>query len=449
VVMVPNTGPDQKAWAWYPASTSDFIGQKLTEHKARLVDLDGVMVNGQRRYAAIMIANAGSDQRSWGWLVNQPWSTINTSLANARLLDITHEGNDRYTVVFEQCPCPGWWVMLNGSATAVRARAAQLGARIIDFERHAGPQPQFSAVMVDNLDAASRRISNLLAEVPGARDYGIYLKAVGGGVLAALQEDFVHEPLSSVKVIAHLGAMRQVEAGASLDGQIPQYMQSSQPGDACLSPDGQQKKLRDTLAAMMGPSSNPDWAATYYYVGKAKLDAMLQAIGMTRTEIRRVGCKPVLNRWTLRDAGKLYEGVANGTLLNGERANFYMLMNGKPGGADALIDQEAPASMSGAHKQAFKKLFAISRKDGSWSRGAEGEIPAEAAFTRAGVARIPGCSGSAPVTRNYVYGVFLNGPTTSVDQIGPATGKAALELLRQPIKSALSTWAACAASGTD
>lgn len=304
--------------------------------------------------------------------------------------------------------------------------------------------------MVDNLNAETRRISNLLTEVPGTRNYGIYVKRVGGSVLAALQEDFVHEPLSSIKVTAHLQAMRQVEAGLiGLDDTIPAYADSGLQDEACYLPDGQQKPLADVLSDMMQSSSNPDWAATVNHVGKNSIKALLASVGMTRTEIRRVGCASLLNRWTLRDAGRLYEGVADGTLLLDQREAFYARMPGKPGGANTLVDEEAPPQMTVQQKQAFKGLFAISRKDGDWTQPvATGEVSAESAVTRIGVARIPGCIGSTPVTRSYVYGVFQNGAPGTAAEIKAATQKAALELLRQPIRTALSQWVACAASAT-
>lgn len=451
VVMVPNTGADEKGWAWFPAATTTFIGERLDEYNARLIDLDGFSLGGQRRYAAIMIGNTGADHRDWGWAVGQTWPTINGLLANARLLEVIHEGGDTFTVIFEGCPCAGWWYAVYDTQAELRARIAQLGARVIDLEHYVTlsgglPAPHYSAVLVDNLDAETRRISNILAEVDRTRTYGLYLKEVGGPVRAAVLADMVHEPLSSIKVIAHLYAMRQVQAGnISLDDTIPSYGGTVLPGENCMLPDGGQKPLEDVLADMMGPSSNTDWAAIVGHFGKDNLQTMVGSIGMNQTEIRRVACADLLNRWTLEDAGRLYEGVANGSLLGGAaRQDFYALMNGKQKPwYDELVDEEAPAGMSAADILAFKALFAVSRKDGSWNRSASGEIPSESAYTRVGLARLPGCLGPYRVTRSLVYGVFQNGPQAIEAAIQTATAVAARELLRVPIREALALWPDC------
>ena len=62
-VMVPNTGDEAKSWWWYIGATTAFISDKVVQNNARIVDLETYLVNGSRKYAAVMIRNTGGDQR--------------------------------------------------------------------------------------------------------------------------------------------------------------------------------------------------------------------------------------------------------------------------------------------------------------------------------------------------------------------------------------------------
>jgi beta-lactamase class A len=66
--------------------------------------------------------------------------------------------------------------------------------------------------MVNNSNALTTRIADIL-DYGADGSTGLYLKEVNGPVLASLQQGFVFEPASSLKVTHHLHAMRQVMMG--------------------------------------------------------------------------------------------------------------------------------------------------------------------------------------------------------------------------------------------
>lgn len=65
VVLTPNTGSNAKAWWYYYGVDTSYISKKLSENKARLVDIDTYKDGSSTRYAVVMIRNSGGDQRSW------------------------------------------------------------------------------------------------------------------------------------------------------------------------------------------------------------------------------------------------------------------------------------------------------------------------------------------------------------------------------------------------
>lgn len=73
-----------------------------------------------------------------------------------------------------------------------------------------------------------------------------------------------------------------------------------------------------------------------------------------------------------------------------------------------------------------------------------GEIQEQSSRTRVGVLRVPECNGPFRVTGSYVYGIFITAPSAMNSTLESVSLEAATELLRQPIRDALSQWTLCA-----
>lgn len=194
-ILVDNTGAENKAWWWYVNVTAADIATFLAQNNARLIDIDTYRLNGERRYSVVMIENAGADQKGW-WYVGVSPGDVSTYLQSndARLIALEDQFDGTYAVIMESCPCPFWWYYYGLDANEVSKFLAQNGARLVSIEPYFTFFPifalRFNVVMINNSNAATSRIGELLRSATSAPT-GLYVKQVGGPVSAALQEDYI------------------------------------------------------------------------------------------------------------------------------------------------------------------------------------------------------------------------------------------------------------------
>jgi len=338
-IMVDNTGPDAKAWWWYVDANDEFLADILLENEARLIDLETYQ-DRVWKFAAIMVDNTGADAMGWWWYFNVPSTTIWNNIAahGTRLLEF--EVHDPVANTFDAILIPNdgqdainWWWYYDATADQLNALISQNGARIADIDTYLdGIERKFSVVMVNNSNALTTKMGELLGYGSDGST-GVYLKEVGGPVLASLQPTFVFEPSSSIKVVHHLYAMRRVMFGdddLSNSFTVARGLTGSCPNDG---PPLVSQTLEQTLQGMMQDSDNADTHAIELRYGRSAInDSTQSGVGMTSTSIiRSVGCAEYpLSEMTLVDAALLYEEVAAGNLLNpATREDFYRLMQGE------------------------------------------------------------------------------------------------------------------------
>ena len=343
-VMIVNAGKDAKASWYYTDLSVDQITSNLATNNARLVQLSSYLSGGRTHYAAVMVAKAPSDAGFW-WYTDMPSAQITSLLStnNARLVDLDYVQSDgNYNAVMVDCsagcPASSWYT--GQTQGQMQDLATQNGARIIDSNAYAGcGSVCFSFILVDNslppLDDSNpitSRVGQLLRAGGINGVQGLYLKQVGGPVLANLEESFVYEPASSIKVLPHLYAMTQVQNGAAtLADSLQQYTNGPEscPDPAQL---GAMEPLSTALQEMMWHSDNARTREVTDTFGDPNINAFAASIAMPNSHLNHiVGCGgPIPNQFTLTDAATLYEGVANGTLLApSNQATFYSLMAGK------------------------------------------------------------------------------------------------------------------------
>ncbi|MPZ51097.1 MAG: hypothetical protein GEU75_17665 [Dehalococcoidia bacterium] len=330
--------------------------------------------------------------------------------------------------------------------------------------RRAWMRPRFRAVFLSTIvllaasmepraasaDDPTDRVLQLLEDEATGGTVGFYLKEVNGAVLAAHNENFVFEPASTIKALIHFHAMKQVEDGAIINGQsvtlstqIPWFTdQTNGCTDTGPSDPSDTDTLEVGLTAMMQPSDNRWTQAMRDFFGDANIDATRATLGMNDTSLNHsLGCPEAVtnpNELTLVDAGKLYEGVANGFLAPPTRGDAYALMVSDGGRIEAIIDQEAsslglPLSALGDFKAARESAIkaggypapVIHRSDAGW---------AQLAF------RDANC---LPEDRQFVFGVFIHGATALAEDDIRGIGT---ELLREQIHAALESMIGCATS---
>ena len=409
-----------------------------------------------------MISNAGADAKGWWWYVNATPADIGSHVStnNARLIDLDRDSTtSNYNVIMESCAtgCPLWWWYTDTTGQQLLDNVAQDGSRIFDLNSYPGCGSLcYSYLMINNSNDITSRVGEMLRSgTDGVK--GLYLKEVDKPVLANLEDSYPFEPASSIKAALHLYTLRQVQAGTtSLSNVIPKYMPpvgTSCPGNTLSG----SETISTALREMMWHSDNTRTREISDTFGVQNINTMMtQTVGMSNSRINHIlGCGgPTPNQTTLDDMGRLYEKVADGTLLNAaNRDMFFGLMAGKSEyqqeGYDwthlwdteipTIIDQEAPAGMPASLKQAFKSRMNLAYKAGDYKLcTSDGCATYVDHISIAGWAEIPFCGSSNPAFRQYVFGLFIYNSTNDTTSSNTFNATKA-ELLREQIHAGLAS----------
>ena len=114
VILVSNTGSAARAWSYFSGITSAQITTHLNTTGDRLIDLDTYFVGSTKRYSAISIANTGGDSKSWQWWLNQSTAGVSSKVAafNGRIVDLDRQPDGTYNVIQVKNSggdAFGWW----------------------------------------------------------------------------------------------------------------------------------------------------------------------------------------------------------------------------------------------------------------------------------------------------------------------------------------------------
>src|SRR5579864_2335770 len=267
--MIVNAGKDAKPSWYYTDLSAGQIASNLAANSARLVQVSSYLSGGTTHYAAVMVGLAASDAAYWSYTGQSPAQiTSLLSANNARLIDLDYSSSDgSYNAVMVGCGaggCPASWWYTGQTQSQMQSLAMQNAGRIIHTSSYAGCGGLcYSFILVDNslppLDGSTpitSRVGQLLQAGGINGVQGLYLKQVGGPVLANLEESFVYEPASSIKVLAHLYAMTQVQNGAAtLADSVQRYTNGA---TSCPDPaqPGGTEPLSMALQEMMWHSDN-------------------------------------------------------------------------------------------------------------------------------------------------------------------------------------------------
>ena len=334
--------------------------------------------------------------------------------------------------------------------------------------RHARPLALITAiamvmtVFVPTATAADPedRVRQILEDASTGGTVGVYLREIGGATIADFNESFVFEPASTIKALIHFHAMRQVQDGAMIDGQVvtlarqipwfqgpANYSNSPPPGTSC--PDltlPASDTLQNGLQQMMGPSDNR-WtqAMRDFFTDAAIDDTRDDDFDMDDTALNhRIGCGALAiadpNQLTLVDAGKMYEAVATGYLDNTWRPQAFALMTQDNATFNGIIDAEAAGlGLSAASITSFKAQRQSANKAGSYGLS-DGQYRSVA-----GWAQMPWKNSVTCATdiQEYVYGAFIHQADTIDATL--SIRNAGAELFREELRAALESWSDCEA----
>jgi len=151
VVMVPNTGTNAKGWWYYSQISAAKLKEKLKANKARLIDLDTYKKNGKTYFSAVMVKNSGVDKKAWWYYYGLTADQVAQKIKQngARLTDIEFDGS-RFTIVMEKTPAR-WYYYYGLSMDQLNAKTKAKKARIVDVHPYkSGGKKRFTAILVDN-----------------------------------------------------------------------------------------------------------------------------------------------------------------------------------------------------------------------------------------------------------------------------------------------------------
>jgi len=492
-LLAPNTGADAKGWWWYYGDSQSDITNQLNQNNARLVDLKSYVDGGVQKYAAVMISNTGADNRAWWYYYDQTPSQISASLnANqARLVQLEPVDAGHFDVIMQQDAGIGWWWYYGVDLNTLGKIAQQNGARIFNVESYldSGGNTKLAAILINNSDAVTTTVGNILRGASSTASTGLYLKQVAGPVLESLQADTQFEPASMIKAVLNLTAMRAVQAGTiSLNTNLwmyynpaNPYVDFNNPGNPNENPDAYADTTSNRvslplgviLARMMEISDNRATKAIDVQFGRPTINAVAQLAGMTNTVFAStLGSGVPGNFLTLDDAGKLYEGVLNHTLLNAANAaQFFDNMSDQPdpGGTEAIpigdsifgpfqtdVTEEAANILGLPQNNALVTSLSnafIAQMRGAWKGGSYtlGAANSQWALdlTAGGYLGLPFEDAAGNINlQNYLYGIFINNalvpqspfPNPQSNAVNNAWSQSQQELLRSLIHQALATW---------
>lgn len=237
--------------------------------------------------------------------------------------------------------------------------------------------------------------------------YGFRFVRIGGQVLGSLNPEHPFYPASSIKVLAHLHAVRwvadQPDPGAALATPVPVY------DDSCAGQGTYQAEpLAAVLAAMMIDSDNRRANAVLDYFGREAINATAAgAAGLSDTVLaHRFGCggpaNDPANRSTAFDLSRVYQQLAEGEVLGAEAlAVFTRLMPGPvwPSLAATVLAEGEALGLRREAIEAFQGAIDLSYKAGWW--GTHVSI--------GGWLGLPAGACEEDPSRQYAFAVFVDG----------------------------------------
>jgi len=316
------------------------------------------------------------------------------------------------------------------SATTTTSRPDLVSSTSADIPTEPAHCPNDSDVLCEGNSAAGS--AYLQANVVGGT-FGFRFVRIGGGVVASLNPEHSFYPASSIKVLAHLHAVRwavaQPDPAEALTTPIPVYYDScTGEGTFWTEP------LAAVLAAMMIDSDNQRANAVLGYFGGAAINATAtEVVGTSDTVLaHRFGCggpaNDPANQSTALDLSRIYERVARGDVLDAEATGIFtslMLGPAWPSFESVVAAEGEALGLDWEAVEAFRAAIDLSYKAGWWGTN----------LSIGGLLRLPAdpCEGDPP--REYAFAVFVAGADTVAERFDVSDVVAVV--LREEIGAAL------------
>jgi hypothetical protein len=154
IATIRNTGAHARGWYWYYGQTAAQVKAKLKEKNGRLIDLETYVAGGARRFAVVMVVNAGEAAKNWHWYYGQSADSLKARLSEhtSRLIDLesySEGGATKYAAVMIRnrgVDQSGWWYWRNVTLDTVQNSASVNGARTFSLDRL--PNGRYNAIQI-------------------------------------------------------------------------------------------------------------------------------------------------------------------------------------------------------------------------------------------------------------------------------------------------------------
>jgi hypothetical protein len=471
-VMVPNTGVQGRAWWWYYGASAATVNTLLGQNNARLVSLRSYSSGGSTVYAVVMISNTGQDNKGWQWYVGASIAGIasHVNSDHMRVIALAPDVSGGWDAILVASEGEGWWWWFGIDASTVTNNLVNHGTRLIDITSYlSGGSRVYAAVELDDANPAQSPINADSTSVHNHAEangwaggfHGAYFAASSpASTIVAENSNFRFEPASAIKVLYLLYTLQQ---GVSLNDPITYYWTNNNVPDPNVCPstiqetaaNAHQTTIGTALAGMIQQSNNVYTRAFAIKWGLGAVQAMASGLGMSSTHLSQpyIGCGfqgGVRNELTLTDAARLYRAVDNGSALSGSaQTTFFSILNGgTPSAGDAwgtVVAQEAAAQGKSAVVPAFLADMDIRSKAGSYGFCLSSTcVPWKADYSIAGRVTIPFNGGAT--SKSYLFGNFVNDLVVPCNNncaaqvaVGTALSGVAAESARSTIRAALMT----------
>ena len=311
IAVMVKTAP--KAWWWYVGLTAGKLKEKYKEKKARIVDIESYKTSQGTRYLAVMIRNTGTDRKGWWYYRNVKFDFLRDKLSKnrARILDLDRQDNGKFNVVMVKRDGVKTWWNTNRTPEQLKSLLAQTKSRVIDIEPHLrNGKLRYMVVSIDNANTLEKRVRDFFSPLaPGSRR-GFYLKNLAGGTHANVRGGDNFIPASSMKVIVHYTALRRVSQNllnlTTTNRTLCGADTTSSPGNApnmpntgscpfsnnfCESTLVTNMRLQTLLSRMMVQSNNRATQSVHELVTQTRINQNINLLGMTKSSyIERIGC---------------------------------------------------------------------------------------------------------------------------------------------------------------
>ena len=143
VVMVPNTGAQERAWWWYYGQSAEQVRILLSQNNARLVELRPYNDNGQLVFAVIMISNTGEDGLRWEWWYGESIDFIKARIEKERIekeplrvVALAPDPFGNWSAILDEADNFAWWWWYGQSGNQVLSHMDEHHSRLIDLSSY-------------------------------------------------------------------------------------------------------------------------------------------------------------------------------------------------------------------------------------------------------------------------------------------------------------------------